>query len=58
MLLEYYPGGVYGVDKEGHPILYQLSKDFDPKGKNTMDEVQSARTGADTFAMVLVKLTI
>ena len=33
VLKNYYPGGIFGVDKEGHPILYQLSKDFDPKGR-------------------------
>ena len=32
VMRKYWPGGVHGCDKEGHPILYQLCKDFDTKG--------------------------
>ncbi|KAK2170799.1 hypothetical protein NP493_1141g00043 [Ridgeia piscesae] len=32
VMRKYWPGGVCGHDKEGHPILYQLCKDFDTKG--------------------------
>ena len=32
VFLKYWPGGIYGVDKQGHPILYQLSNGFDAQG--------------------------
>ncbi|KAI0240332.1 SEC14-like protein 2 [Lamellibrachia satsuma] len=32
VLVKYWPGGIYGCDKDGHPILYQLSKGFDAQG--------------------------
>ena len=28
----YWPGGVFGVDRECRPCLYQLSKQFDTQG--------------------------
>lgn len=33
VMRKYWPGGVFGHDKQGHPILWQLSKDFDAKGE-------------------------
>jgi hypothetical protein len=32
VMLKHWPGGIFGHDIEGHPILWQLSKDFDAKG--------------------------
>ena len=39
VLLKYWPGGIYGVDKDGHPILYQLSKGFDAQGKQRHKDI-------------------
>ena len=33
VLAKHYPGGVFGHDRDGHPILWQLSKDFDSRSK-------------------------
>ena len=32
VMKQFWPGGIFGVDKKGHPILYQLSKNFNSKG--------------------------
>jgi len=32
VLKKYWPGGIFGFDRQGHPILWQLSNNFDARG--------------------------
>lgn len=32
VLKKYWPGGIFGFDKHGHPILWQMSTNFDARG--------------------------